>query len=68
MPTILQLKSTSNGEDTAPNHRHPADQACIYRGFSEDRGHYLHVSINRNGKMFQKYDAYRGNVWQSGWL
>lgn len=49
------MNSTSIGDDTTPHHRHSADQACIYRAFSEDRGHYLHVSINRNGKMFQKY-------------
>ena len=55
MPTILKLKTISNGEDTDSNHRHPADQACIYRGFTEDRGHYLHVSFNRNGKIFQRY-------------
>ena len=49
------MNSTSIGDETAPHHRHTADQACIYRAFSDDRGHYLHVSINRNGKMFQKY-------------
>ena len=49
------MNSTSIGEATAPYHRHTADKTCIYRAFSDDRGHYLHVSINRNGKMFQKY-------------
>lgn len=49
------MNSTSRGEETAPNHRHSADQTCIYRAYSDDRGHYLHVSINRNGKLFQKY-------------
>ena len=49
------MKSPTIREEAAPEHRHAEDQACIYRAFSVDRGHYLHVSINRNGKLFQKY-------------
>lgn len=49
------MKSNTMDEETVTDHRHTADQACIYRAFSDDRGHYLHVSINRNGKLFQKY-------------
>lgn len=49
------MTSTSIGGETTPHHRHTADQACIYRAFSDERGHYLHVLISRNGKQFQKY-------------
>lgn len=53
MPTAFPLNSAGVVEMT-PGSPGAAGHACIYPAFSKDRGHYVHVSINRNRKMFQK--------------
>ena len=49
------MTGATTREEAASYQRHGLDQACIYRAFSHDRGHYLTVSIRRNGQMYQKY-------------
>lgn len=54
MPTTFPSRSTSVVQAGEAQAVHMSHHVCIYRAYSEDRGHYVHVSINRNRKMFQK--------------
>lgn len=52
----LSLSKDGNVDQAAFRTSHAPEKIGIYRAFNSQRGgFYLHVSLNRNGKLFQKY-------------